>query len=132
MQYGGGKGPIHLHSVRCAGTETNLLECEHIKTEDDPHPYCEHLDDVGVSCGKIHKPQYYNTLNYALSTAQPCKEGDIRLLRDRVQLCHKQVWGYICHDSSWTRAAGSIICEELGYSSEGLYPRQTLYNNEKH
>ena len=46
VQYEGGKGPIHLHSVRCTGSETNLLQCEHIKTEDDRHPYCEHLDDV--------------------------------------------------------------------------------------
>ena len=52
-QYGGGKGPIHLHTINCDGNEVNLLECEHTKTEDDSHPYCVHFDDLGVSCGEF-------------------------------------------------------------------------------
>ena len=51
MQFGGGKGPVHLHTVQCNGNEDNLLQCNHIKTEDNKHAYCVHFDDLGVSCG---------------------------------------------------------------------------------
>ena len=121
LQYAGGKGPIHLHSVRCTGTEANLLQCDHIKTEDYMHPYCEHLDDLGVSCGKFYPTTNAKCFEDSYSSpAPPCTEGDIRLLRDRVQFCHNNIWGYICYDSSWTRTAGGVICQELGFSSEGL------------
>ena len=52
LQYAGGRGPIHIYGVSCTGSENNLLECEHEKTEIKSHPLCVHLDDVGVSCGK--------------------------------------------------------------------------------
>ena len=49
--YGQGEGPVHLGSVQCAGTETNLSYCQ---SADDPQ--CDHTRDVGVVCtthGKI-------------------------------------------------------------------------------
>ena len=55
LQFGDGKGPIHIYNVNCMGNEATLLECEHSKTEVKSHDQCVHLDDVGVSCGKLYK-----------------------------------------------------------------------------
>ena len=51
IQYAGGKGPIFLDEVRCSGSETNLLQCNH---NGIGQHNCYHLDDMGVSCGKLY------------------------------------------------------------------------------
>ena len=51
VQYAGGKGPIVLDEIRCSGNETNLLQCNH---DDIGQHNCHHLDDIGVSCGKLY------------------------------------------------------------------------------
>ena len=51
LQYGGGKGPVHLRTIQCNGNESNLLQCAY---RDESHIYCVHLDDLGVSCGKLN------------------------------------------------------------------------------
>ena len=55
LQFGDGKGPIHIYNVNCMGNEATLPECEHSKTEVKNHHQCLHFDDVGVSCGKPYK-----------------------------------------------------------------------------
>ena len=45
--FGEGRGPILLDNVRCAGTERELIECDH--TDIFTHN-CVHSEDAGVSC----------------------------------------------------------------------------------
>jgi hypothetical protein len=98
-QYPGGNGPIHLYGIACRGTEQNLLDCAHIKLE-ERYDHCIHPYDFGVIC------------------APPCSEGEVRLLLDRVQTCHNEVWGYVCTEHGWSRNEAAVVCRELGLSSE--------------
>ena len=58
----------------------------------------------------------------------------MRLLSNRVQICHNEVWGYVCtmttydytYDyytysltSDWTDEDASVVCRELGFSPQG-------------
>ncbi|CAI8032178.1 Neurotrypsin [Geodia barretti] len=100
MQYAGAKGPVHLSRVVCSGNESSLLECHHQK-ENGRGPGSWFGRDIGVSC------------------APPCREGEVRLLRSRVQTCHNQVWGYICFSpDTWTHQSARVVCRELGLTSE--------------
>ena len=51
--------------------------------------------------------------------APPCIESEVRLLNDQVQICHNEVWGYICGDFNWTNDDASVVCRELGFSPQG-------------
>ena len=51
--------------------------------------------------------------------APPCTENDVRLLNDKLQICHNEVWGYVCGDFDWTDNDASVVCRELGFSPEG-------------
>ena len=52
-------------------------------------------------------------------SAPPCSEGEVRLLRDRVQSCHNQVWGYVCYKHGWSRLDARVVCRELGLPFKG-------------
>ena len=60
----------------------------------------------------VSKPHVLSN-NY-LSSAPPCSDGDVRLLLERVQICHNQTWGYVCYDSDWNVEDASVVCRELG------------------
>ena len=45
--FGEGAGPIMLDDVRCTGTESNILECEHEGLKENN---CEHSEDASVIC----------------------------------------------------------------------------------
>ena len=43
----------------------------------------------------------------------------MRLLNDQVQICHNEVWGYVCENSDWTDNDATVVCRELGLSPQG-------------
>ena len=52
--FGQGTGVILLANVQCNGTESTLLACPSIRSEDGID-YCDHSNDAGVKClGKKH------------------------------------------------------------------------------
>ena len=56
---------------------------------------------------------------YDCFLAPPCTESDVRLLNNQLQICHNEVWGYVCGDFDWTDNDASVVCRELGFSPEG-------------
>ena len=51
--------------------------------------------------------------------APPCIENEVRLLNGQAQICHNEVWGYVCGDSDWTNDDASVVCRELGFVPQG-------------
>lgn len=43
--FGLGSGPIAFNFIRCAGTETTLMDCTSLNSRP-----CSHSEDVGVRC----------------------------------------------------------------------------------
>lgn len=58
VTYGRGSGTLRLANVRCAGSETSLLQCTHNGLRDED---CGHTDDIAVICN-IRKIQILNLL----------------------------------------------------------------------
>lgn len=54
-----------------------------------------------------------------------CEDGEIRLqdgrtsADGRVEICFNNRWGTIC-DDEFGREEASVLCRQLGFSSEGL------------
>ena len=57
-------------------------------------------------------------LLYILAPA--CSDGEVRLLKKRVQICYNQVWGYVCEDYFWSNNDASVVCRELGFFPQGV------------
>ena len=51
--------------------------------------------------------------------APPCTENEVRLMKDQVQICHNEVWGYVCSRFGWTDDDASVVCKELGFTPHG-------------
>ena len=62
-------------------------------------------------------------------------ENEVRLLNDRVQICHNGVWGYVCTintqpfyyyfyyyytNTDWTDEDASVVCRELGFHPQSI------------
>uniref|UniRef100_A0A1X7UUM2 SRCR domain-containing protein n=1 Tax=Amphimedon queenslandica TaxID=400682 RepID=A0A1X7UUM2_AMPQE len=50
--FGEGRGTIYLDDVKCNGSESSLLSCSHLSS-DDHSVDCYHHEDVGVICNDI-------------------------------------------------------------------------------
>ena len=60
--------------------------------------------------------------------APPCNQSDVRIVKHRVQICHNEMWGYVCADrnvgrsksggcgTGWSGNAATVVCKELGFS----------------
>ena len=51
--------------------------------------------------------------------APACSESEVRLLNNQVQICHNEIWGYVCEDNDWTDDDASVVCSELGFPPYG-------------
>ena len=55
-----------------------------------------------------------------------CTNDDIRLTgganeaAGRLEFCHNDQWGAVCHDR-WNVNAASVVCRQLGFADFGMY-----------
>ncbi|XP_062572735.1 deleted in malignant brain tumors 1 protein-like isoform X2 [Saccostrea cucullata] len=107
--FGQGTGLVLMDDVRCNGTESSLLQCDHI---DNLHHSCDHSKDAGVICMKA-----------PLIRLSKQKE-----FQGRVEVYMNNTWGTIC-DNGWSNIDASVVCRTLGYSEQGLAVPRTVFGN---
>ncbi len=105
-----GNSVIWLDDVRCAGTESRLIDCP---ASSIGQHNCGHIEDAGVRC----------------TSTSTCTQGDIRLqggtsTQGRVEICNNNVWGTVC-DDFWDSTDARVACRQLGLLSSS---NNTIYN----
>ena len=120
--FGRGTGPILFDNVHCNGSESSLLDCNHLNQSN-----CLHNADAGVRCqGEDYccKCLPLLLISSKAINVTTCLEGDVRLLdgqnqfEGRVEVCRNNVWGTVCHDY-WSVLDASVVCRQLGYGTDG-------------
>ena len=64
-----------------------------------------------------------------------CGDGDIRFVNGsiaaegRVEICINNTYGTIC-DDFWDSQDASVVCQQLGYSTEGMFKARSSNSSE--
>ena len=102
--FGQGAGPVVINAIICTSSAQNITQCT-ISTPSS----CTHSNDAGLRC------------------AQPCtSDGLVRLVggtdnrEGQVEICSSGIWSSVC-DNFWNQAEANIVCQQLGYPSNGEY-----------
>ncbi|XP_012937884.1 deleted in malignant brain tumors 1 protein [Aplysia californica] len=104
--YGGGEGPIWLHSIQCTGEEAYLHQCAHDGFYENPNvfgnsfwfinPCSLHSNDASVFC--------FNDVKLD----QPLEQSSGGLLYNM-----DDKWKHICSDESFSRKEAMVACKSL-------------------
>ena len=116
--------PFHVVDLNCTGVEQNIWNCP-----SNGLLKCPSNVDAAISC--LEGLQTYSTLFISyLYILVPivhyanCSNGQLRLsggsspLDGRLEICYNNVWFAMCYTYS-SLANQKVICEALGYSSQG-------------
>ena len=114
---------------RLITTQVHLLHCIFYKSSMLLHTQSTDLSTLILpshsNCCRIH-------CSYLpLQIAPPCHQSEVRIVvRNRVQVCHNETWGYVCAERSidrsnsvcedrttgWNDNAAAVVCKALGFS----------------